>query len=155
MGGRGGSSGLSGGGASTIKQLGIPKNELQGISFDASKFQGSAAQIKYAQDIIDRGYSYADNQIKYDMESLESFYKRIGSNPSKYEIEALADAAANVKSLVEGKKFLKKSLDKATKASGIIRNKSQVEGLFPSVRDNSKEKYRKEYLEKYKKMFKK
>lgn len=155
IGGRGGSSGLSGGGTPTIKQLDIPKNESQGISFDASKLQGTSSQIKYAQDIIDRGFSYADTQIEYNMTSIEAMMKRFGNNPDRADIEVLAYRAAETKALIDGKNSLQRSLGKATKASGIIKNKRQVENVFPDSRESSKDKYYKEYLEKYKKIFKK
>lgn len=131
---------------------------MQGISYDASELQGSSAQIKYAQDIIDRGYSYADNTIKNTLDSVEAMIRRFGNDFSKYDIygiEMLAEDAAKIRSMIEGKKALQRSLEKATMASGIIRNKRQVENVFPDARSNAKDKYYKEYLEKYKRMFKK
>lgn len=153
MGGRGGSSGLGSSKIPSIKSLDIQKNDLQGISFDANKLKGSPAQIKFAQDIVDRGYSYIDNEIKNYMDSIEGMYAYHKDNVGK-AYQSIADAAAGIKAFVEAKKGLKRSLEKSETASGIIKNRSMIENGFPSARNKAKEQYMKEYIEKYKKIFK-
>ena len=156
MGGRGGSSGFSGRDSGSIyKQLDIPKNDLQGKKFDAGKFEGTERQKQYAQDIIDKGYSYIDNQLKNEIQSLENYYKDSKSMNSAYAYMVLADGAASAKALVETKKKLDSMLERTKNAASIIKNKNLIQNALPSVQKELKDKYRKEYEEKYKKKFKK
>lgn len=67
----------------------------------------------------------------------------------------MAYNAAKVRVFTESKKKLDETLKKTKTASGVIRNKSMIQGVLPQIREALEEKYRKEYEEKYRKKFKK
>lgn len=152
MGGRGGSSGLSGGDNSDIyKKLEIPQDSLKGKNFDASNLDGTEKQIKYAQSIINDAYITANAEIERAMDAVKYYY----ANTDKYGYEQLAYNASKARAFTESKKKLEETLSKTKTASGIIKNKGMIQSVLQPMRDALESKYRKEYEKKYKKKFKK
>lgn len=146
-----GSSGFDkGGNGNMYKKLEIPQDVYSGTKFDANRLQGTEKQIRYAQDIIDNGYSAANYEIEIAIEGLKYNYEKFGTN----EYEKLVYSAARTRAAVETKKILIEALGRTKTAAGVIKNKYMIQRAMPETVNNLTEKYRKEYLEKYKKKFK-
>lgn len=145
MGGRGGASGLSGGGANgTIyERFDIPINRAS--KFDASGLEGSDKQKSYAQSIINDAFNTADNEIRRAVDAANYYASKGGYD------EQLAHSAAKARAYTETKNKIEDMANKTKSASSIIKNKFTIQNIIPSMRDSLEEKYRKEYEEKIKK----
>lgn len=142
MGGRGGSSELSGGGT-VYDRFDIPRNSTR--KFDASRLEGTDKQKSYAQSIINDAFNTADNEISRAVSMAEYYASKGGYD------ELLARSAAKARAYTETKAKIEDMANKTKSASSIIKNKFTIQNVIPSMRNGLEEKYRKEYEEKIKK----
>lgn len=147
MGGRGGSSGLSGGvrASGTIyERFNIQKNRAN--KFDASRLQGSDEQKSYAQNIVNNAFNTADNEIKQAIDKLDHY-----ASKGRYDELFAAYTAAKVRAYIETKNKIEDMANKTKSASSIIKNRFTIQNVIPTMRNSLEEKYRKEYEQKVKK----
>ena len=149
MGGRGGSSGLEMvkkdnkkdpnyfdrkkhniGMESDYDSSGALKNLAHGLSFDANKLQGTEKQISYAQDIINKSFSYIDRHIEEEQKLISNF-------PPNYD-NARNQVNAKIASFIYVKRAIYEDLKsgKINTAKEIIEKKSKFTNGFEGVRDN-------------------
>lgn len=147
MGGRGGSSGLSGG-SSAYDRNGLLKNTTEYSGYDANKLSGTQKQKEYAQNIINDGFRNIKEQIERIRREKG---KLIESYP--YRADSIRiNANAAIQSYIDIKRVFVTSFNgKMNDAGKVIANKDKIKDALSPLRESLEVKYQKQYMDEYKK----